>query len=269
MTARRLVVLTRPALEYRAPPDLPAAFGSVEASWLPALNLTPFSNTKSAIGAWLSTTNGQPRLVIFVSPGAIALSRPAFPTIWPADLPVAVMGRGSATVAQAAGIMPHQLIWPDAAGGFSQDAAGLWAVLSERTVCWAGMAVLLVKGEGGRPWLADRLQNKAAKLAIVIAYRRAAAVWHEKQLQELQNWLRAALQKSLSVAWHLTSSEGSACLAKKLRHCLPADLQQTAFAADVLATHPRIAAAAHEAGFSAVRTIAPGWPALQDALDFP
>ncbi|WP_204267546.1 uroporphyrinogen-III synthase, partial [Escherichia coli] len=54
----------------------------------------------------------------------------------------------------------------------SLDSEHLWEQLSERRN-WAGARVLLLRGDGGRDWLAERLAECGAQVEAVTVYHRA------------------------------------------------------------------------------------------------
>src|SRR5439155_1658691 len=98
---------------------------------------------------------------------------------------------------------------PDAA---QFDSEALWERLAARD--WRGAPVLVVRGDGGRDWLAQRLRERGAQVAFVAAYHRAAPRFDAAQRQLLdatlppQRWLwtGAALLllltlMSLALAW--------------------------------------------------------------------
>ncbi|KAF0812498.1 Uroporphyrinogen-III synthase [Andreprevotia sp. IGB-42] len=103
-------------------------------------------------------------LAAFVSPSAIdavfaALARP-----WPAWLPAAVVGPGSAARARECGI--GTLISPET----RFDSEGLLAEPAMHA--FTGKRIVLFRGESGRELLVEGLATMAGNLTIVPAYRR-------------------------------------------------------------------------------------------------
>lgn len=143
-------------------------------------------------------------LVVFVSPNAVQQAFSAMPEgfRWPQDVPVAVVGPASAQALAAHGVEPptHSVIRPDThADDARQDSEALYARLDPAQL--SGREVLLVRGNGGREWLADRLREAGVAVRAVEAYRRSVPV------PDAAAW--AALREVLAGrhAWTLTSSE--------------------------------------------------------------
>jgi uroporphyrinogen-III synthase len=90
----------------------------------------------------------------------------------------------------------------------------------------------------GRPWLAEQLTAAGAQVDVVVSYERSAPVFDAAGLMLMAN---AATDKSI---WLLSSSEAVA----NLGSILNLDWSH----ARAVATHPRIAQAARDAGFGVV-----------------
>jgi uroporphyrinogen-III synthase len=101
--------------------------------------------------------------------------------------------------------------------------------------------VLLVRGDGGRDWLADTLRRHGARLAFVAAYRRTAPHLDAAE----QALLADAIARPGEHLWIFSSSEA-------IDHLLRACDGQRWAASRALATHPRIAERARSAGFGEV-----------------
>ena len=188
-------------------------------------------------------------LVMFVSPNAVQrffALRPAGQP-WPAGLIAGGTGPGTRRALARAGV-PEALIRtpgaqdPAYAGPFDSEA--LWQCLAGQA--WAGSQALIVRGEGGREWLADALRQQGAQVHFVEAYRRTAAVLQAPGLATLQ----AALHSPSGHLWLLSSSEAVGHLTQLAPGARWADHQ-------ALATHPRIAQAAQALGFGRVGLAAP------------
>ena len=89
------------------------------------------------------------------------------------------------------------------------DSEALWERLRSRD--WNGARVLVVRGDGGRDWLADRLRDAGATVATVGAYRRIAPTFAADararlgalvagDVREIDDRLRAAEQPDDVVA---------------------------------------------------------------------
>jgi uroporphyrinogen-III synthase len=121
---------------------------------------------------------------------------------------------------------------------------------------WHGAPVLIVRGDGGREWLADTLREQGAQVALLAAYRRSAP--------ELDAAGRALLQAALgaprSHLWFFSSSEAIANLA-----VLAGDAADWSLAR-ALATHPRIAARAQQLGLADVTLTRPTLAAVSACI---
>lgn len=228
-------------------------------------------------------------LTVFISPNAVAhalgrlihLSSPegreaAGDTnagdLWPATLPVAVVGPGSAQALADAGVAApkHRVIVPPGGPAARFDSEALLEQLDLTAL--AGRRVLLVRGDGGRELLADTLRANGAQVDIVSAYTRRAPE------PDTATWaaLEARLASPARCAWVLTSSEAVRYLATLLaarygtRDGLhtpgtPQVLAQI-LAATCFTSHARIADAARAAGFDRITQCAPGDENLLAAL---
>ncbi|MBX3652901.1 MAG: uroporphyrinogen-III synthase [Ramlibacter sp.] len=162
-------------------------------------------------------------------------------------------GPGTRDALLAAGVAPGQIEAPaEDAGQFDSEA--LWQRVGGTVQ--AGDRVLIVRGAdsrgqaSGRDWLAGQLQAAGARVDQVLAYERHAPQWTVAQ--------RALAQAAAGdgSVWLFSSSEAVA----NLRHAMPGQSWQRARA---VATHPRIAGAAREAGFGVV---CESRPALADVV---
>ena len=261
-----LVLVTRPQPQAGEWVASLRALG-LHAVALPLLGIAPPADPRPVRAAWSRLAGsanrgatdpapaGLPALVMFVSPSAVErffAFKPA-DLAWPAGVIAAGTGPGSRRALLAAGVPVTALLTPpDDVVRFDSEA--LWAVLRGR-VQWAGSAALIVRGEGGRDWLADTLRQHGAAVHFVEAYRRTAPVLDAPAQAALQQ----ALAQPAACCWLFSSSEA-------VRH-LPAlapgvDWSQ----ARALATHPRIAAAAHRLGVGRVGQVPPRPEAVAKAL---
>jgi uroporphyrinogen-III synthase len=187
-----------------------------------------------------------PAVVMFVSPSAVdrffALAPAAWR--WPATTLAAGTGPGTAAALRAAGVPGPAIVTPaEAAGRFDSEA--LWSVLQSRCH-WPGSPAWIVRGEGGRDWLADTLRQQGAQVHLVEAYRRTVPVPDAGG----QAALARALAQPAAHCWLFSSSEA----AGHLPALAPgADWSQ----AHALATHPRIADAARRLGITQVQLVQP------------
>jgi uroporphyrinogen-III synthase len=155
-------------------------------------------------------------------------------------------GPGTRRALLRAGVAANQIDAP-ATGQFDSEA--LWQLVQSSVR--PGQWVLIVRGTDahqtlaaavpgvGRDWLAQALRSAGAEVDFVVAYGRRAPLWSLPQLALAQS---AAQDGSL---WLFSSAEAIG----NLRQLLP---QQDWALARALATHPRIAQAARDAGFGVV-----------------
>lgn len=194
-------------------------------------------------------------LAMFVSPNAVAHWRARLPAdwAWPAGVWAGATGPGTQAALRAAGVPEASIVAPPADGG-RFDSEALWAELAPRRD-WRGARVQIVRGVGGRDWLADTLRAAGAAVRFVEAYRRSAPVPDPAG--------RAVLAEALAApahhAWLFSSSEA-------VGH-LPALAPGADWAAArALATHPRIAEAARALGCGRVDLVSPSPEAVAAAL---
>ena len=153
---------------------------------------------------------------------------------------------------RAAGVPETALVEPAASAG-RLDSEALWAQLASRD--WRGRRALIVRGEDGRDWLADALRGAGAAVDFVAAYRRCAPQPDAEGLA----LLAAAQAAPQDHTWLFSSSEAVG----HLRTLAPGAGWARSRA---LATHPRIAQAARDAGFDDVRAVSPTPQAVAVAL---
>ncbi|WP_409333755.1 fused uroporphyrinogen-III synthase HemD/membrane protein HemX [Burkholderia sp. Bp8963] len=194
-------------------------------------------------------------LVIFVSPNAIDRALAQYGAIWPNALPVGVVGPGSVAALERHGIAApaYRVIAPQAPADGSAphyDSESLFACIEAAfggTAALAGKRVLIVRGDGGREWLADRLREAGADVQLVAAYRRVVPE------PRIGTWERVhALLGGEPHAWLVTSSEGVRNL-HELAHAHLTDAEIDALKhAPLVTPHPRIEQTARALGFDRI-----------------
>jgi uroporphyrinogen-III synthase len=243
------VLVTRPAAQAAGWVERLRAAG-LDARALPLIGIEPATDTAALRSAW--DTLPTQALAMFVSPNAVTgffAARPAGAR-WPEALRAAATGPGTVDALVAAGVARERCIAP-ATPPF--DSAALWQQLAGEA--WAGRTVLIVRGDGGRDEFARSLREAGAAVHFVAAYRRTAPAWSaaERALAD------AALAAPQSHVWLLSSGEAVGHLAA----LLPGARWQSSRA---LASHPRIAARAREAGFGQVGEAPPTLEAIVTVL---
>lgn len=185
-------------------------------------------------------------LVMFVSPSAVAEAAAALGgrLAWPAGVRAAATGPGTVAALQHVGVPAGQIVAPGPQAP-QFDSEALWQQL--RGEDWSGRPVWIVRGEGGRDWLARTLAEAGAQVHLVQGYVRTAPVLSAPELALLAQ----AQATPQAVGWVFSSSEAVDHLA------------QLAPGADwseglAWASHPRIAARARALGLGRVLAVAPG-----------
>ena len=209
----------------------------IEAVALPLIDIAPVADEQPLREAWRRLDTYA--LLMFVSANAVQHFMRLQPAsaAWPAQLLAASTGPGTSAALREAGVPPALLVEP---AGEVFDSEALWQQL--RTRDWQGRRVLVVRGEGGRDWLAEQLRERGATVDFVAAYRRCPP-----QLDAAaRSLLDAALAQPQQHLWAISSSEAAAHLA---RLAPQADWR----AAVAVAPHPRIVQALQQLGFGQVR----------------
>ena len=247
------VLVTRPAAQAAEWTRALRAEG-VDAVALPLIAIGPPADSGAVRAAWDALA--LQRLVVFASPNAaerfFAL-RPA-PARWPAGVRAASMGPGTSAALLRLGVPATQVVEPDRAAA-QFDSEALWAQLEGND--WRGARVLWVRGDGGRPWLADTLRARGAEVTPLAAYRRAAPAFDAAERARLD----AALALPARHLWFFSSSEAIDNLAATTA----GDVADWAAAA-ALATHPRIAERARRHGFGRVAESRPTLEAVRACI---
>lgn len=186
------------------------------------------------------------RACIFISANAVNVAWPtlsaAHPDGWPSAVAAATVGPGS-----AAALKSHHIplvVLPER----NFDSEGLLAApFFEQRHC-RGQAFVLIRGEGGRDFLAQSLRERGARVDEVAVYRRQL---HPAALQELQIWCIVGTEPGVLL---VSSSESL----QRVMSAASADLALALKACPVLAPHPRIAEAARQLGWTRVAVTAGG-----------
>ena len=247
------VLVTRPQPQAAQWVGQLAALG-VQAAAVPLLGIGAPADPEAVVLAWARLASH--RAVMFVSPNAVERFFAAAPGAgdghagWPDGVWAAGTGPGTQAALARAGVPAQQVLCPPADGG-RFDSESLWPLLAERGP-WAGASMLIVRGEGGRDWLADRVRAEGATVEFIEAYRRL----DPKLDDEAMRAVTEALAHPADHVWLLSSSEAVRHLP---RLCPGVDWS----ASRALATHPRIAAAASDIGFGEVSAVAPTSGAVQ------
>ncbi|WP_343050010.1 fused uroporphyrinogen-III synthase HemD/membrane protein HemX [Burkholderia guangdongensis] len=219
----------------------------------PLIDIAPLDDPAPLAAALASLADCA--LVIFVSPNAIDRAFAQFGAIWPNALPVGVVGPGSVAALARHGVAApaYRVIAPQAPADGSPphyDSEHLYASIDAAfggIAALAGKRVLIVRGDGGREWLADKLREAGADVALVAAYRRVVPE------PRIGAWQRVhALLGGEPHAWLVTSSEGMRNLHELAQaHLTEAEIDALK-RAPLVTPHPRIAQTARALGFDRI-----------------
>jgi uroporphyrinogen-III synthase len=234
--AGRTIVVTRPAQQAAALAEcIVAAGGSV--LLFPVIEIADLDDLRGfhAIVDRLEAFD----LAIFISPNAVAQAMTLISArrAWPAQLPVATVGRASARLLAAQGV--RDIAVPER---FDSEALLELPALTAA----AGKRIVIFRGVGGRELLGETLVKRGATVEYAECYRR-------KRPPADAAVLSGAWQRGQLDAVTVTSSEG----VRNLVEMLGAGRELLA-AVPCFAPHRRIAATAREAGFRCVHETAAG-----------
>jgi uroporphyrinogen III methyltransferase/synthase len=247
------VVVTRPPGQSAALLTLLAAAG-FEALEFPLIDIGPVVDAaplRAALDELYAPAPHGYALVVFVSPNAIDQTFGVLASAWPVSVPIGVVGPGSiaALARQGVAAPAHTVVSPAAGFDARYDSEALYAAIETHFGAHGlrEQRVLIVRGDGGREWLAERLTEAGAKVEKVAAYRRIVPE------PSMRKWERVhELLAGVPHAWLLTSSEGVRNLDELAREHLTADETERLRHAPLVAPHPRIAEAARQAGFDRI-----------------
>ncbi|SDC70628.1 fused uroporphyrinogen-III synthase HemD/membrane protein HemX [Paraburkholderia lycopersici] len=260
------VVITRPAGQSETLAAQLAQHGMRTLDF-PLIAIAPVSDEaplRAALGALERYA-----LVVFVSPNAVDRAFACYASvsaIWPPALPVAVVGPASVAALERHGVAEpdHRVVSPAGTGDEARfDSESLYAALETAfgANAFAGKRVLIVRGDGGREWLAERLREAGAEVETVAAYRRIVPE------PPIAAWTRVhALLEGAPHAWLVTSSEGVRNLDELARDHLTAGEIVELHHAPVVAPHPRIAETARSMGFDRITVSGAGDERIVETL---
>lgn len=223
----------------------------IEAVALPLLAIEAPSDTGACHQAWHGLA--EHAIVMFVSPNAVtrffAAGGPG--AAWPAGLRAAAPGPGTAKALVAHGVPPEAVVEPPP-GSAAFDSEHLWPLLQDED--WHGASVLIVRGDGGRDWLAERWRDAGARVSNLEVYRRVEPRWTPQELALLADAGASPRQH----VWLFSSSQAVQTLVSRAR---PSPGSRA------LATHPSIVRTAREAGFTEVRQAQPDLDSVVHCLE--
>lgn len=219
------------------------------ASHIPFLAITP-KPAEQALNA-VAQQLDRYRAVLFVSANAIQTSWPVLTSKmpWPASLAAASVGPGTARVLRHLGV--EQVLMPTE----RFDSEGLMALPFFSEENCHGQSFALIRGEGGRDFLAHTLRARGAHVDEVASYQRHLNPHAVPALQRLYE----QTPPTLAV---ISSSESL----QRVMQAMPEDLAVRFRSSMVLVPHLRIAEAARLLGFEHVMVTAGGDQGILDTL---
>ena len=242
------IIVTRPLAQAETLVAQLLAAGA-DAVALPLIDIAPVADTQPLQRAWMELP--ALALLMFVSANAVQHFMRQQPPggSWPEQVLAGSTGPGTSAALREAGMPESCIVEPS---GEDFDSEALWQRLRGRD--WQGRRVMVVRGEGGRDWLAEQLAEAGADLEFVAAYQRVLP----HLSAQARALLAAALAQPQAHLWVFSSSQA-------VDH-----LQQLWPAADWSASaavtpHPRIGAACRSLGFGQVRQVAVSAAALMAA----
>lgn len=258
------VIVTRPHAEGLKWVDALVLAG-YEAVALPLIDVTAAPDVQALQAAWEHIT--QYDAVMFVSGNAVDhffAQKPASAPVWNDDGSIKtrafVTGPGSYAALRRAQVDSACIDMPPRdAGQF--DSESLWAVVGSQVQ--PGWRVLVVRGMGanggaeqgqGRDWFADRVRGAGGQVDFVVAYQRVLPQWEDATRRHAE---RASADGSV---WLFSSSEAITNLTRLCPQCQWS-------AAKAVATHPRIAQVARDAGFGRVCESRPSLAELMASIE--
>jgi uroporphyrinogen-III synthase len=250
------VVVTRPEEAGRRVTAELAALG-VDALWLPAFDLGPAPDPQAVADTLARLADYD--LAIFVSPAAVRATAAVLSDAWPTTTAIAVVGAGTERAVRERLAGANAAIVFSAAGDDAESGSeALWSALSAQPS--PPQRALVLRAQGGREWLLDRLREVGAQVEPLAVYERRAHAPNDADL----DWLHRHAEQG-AVASVVTSSEAVAAFMDAMRDA-PAALAALR-AGPALASHPRIAERLRVSGFGDVRLCAPNAAAIQAAVD--
>lgn len=236
LSGKRFLV-TRPEGQGARLVDGIRAMGG-EAQHIPFLQIEPIAD----LAALQKIAHGllAYRACIFISANAVNAAWPtllaAHPNGWPKTVVAATIGPGTARELHARGVA--EVIVPVS----HFDSEGLLAEPYFAEARCRDQAFALIRGEGGRDFLAETLRARGAQVDEVAVYRRDL---HPLALEKLQAWIRESSETGTML---ISSSESL----RRLLAPASAALSVRIRALPILVPHARIAESAQQLGFRRV-----------------
>ncbi len=283
---RSTVVVTRPAQDAAPLIEMLRERGH-EVVAFPVLGIEPVADAR-ALAARMARIEDY-RLVAFVSPNAIRHALAHRSDAWPRGVTIAVMGPGSVAVLDDLGITSSDVRIVSPADARSEhtvaedalpsatsssgryDSEALLVALDSAIGLHAGFEgrVLIIRGNAGRAWFADRLRERGIAVDEIESYRRVMPAPDAASSSALRRLFRTDARATFIV----TSSEALLNLVAMVATVLEphaSDAPQARawlFRQRIVAPHARIAEKARRMGFSMISLAAPGVSGVVAAIE--
>lgn len=168
------LLLTRPEADSRALAEALAGYGHY-CSLLPMLKIEPLSTLPVVPTGWLE---GFSAVIVVSKPAAQLCLRVLSPSPQALGPRWFAVGSATAAILQAYGLSVSYPTQGD-------DSEALWQLPALTTVLAVpGARVLIVRGEGGREWLAEQLVARGAEVQYLELYRRAVPDYSPHHIAE-------------------------------------------------------------------------------------
>ena len=214
---------------------------------LPLIEIVPHGEQFEALEVHEALT--QTDWVSFVSPNAFMMTHQLFKKhelLWPSHLKIAVVGGGTESSILQSGLVFQQIVKPLESG--SWDSEGLWDALVKVQPQWNDLKVVMIHGDGGRNFLAEKLLDCGAKIHEFSVYRRDCLslddpAWQQVDVNESSIWVFNSSQAAEFLSQGLQELDINPLFLKK----------QLA-----IVSHPRILENVLKLGFTKTKLIEPG-----------
>lgn len=238
----RGILVTRPAARAVRLCDRIRQAGG-EAVFFSTLEIISISHMDSTSIAFEETNIINSNVLVFVSPTAVEHGLDRFRACWPAGVTVAAVGGGTARALRERGV--DSILAPLQGA----DSEALAALPELRDM--AGRRVVIIRGEGGRAWLADTLRARGARVDYAECYRRVCPDTDIAPL--VARWRGGSI-----AAVTITSRQAL----DNLFAMLPDDALELARKTPLFAVHARLAEHAFTLGFGEIVTTGAGDDAI-------
>jgi len=196
-------------------------------------------------------------LVVFVSPNAIDAAFQFIPS-WPGSVAIGIVGEGSRLALQRHGVDESHATIHAPRNSERMDSEELFKSLPLEQL--RGRRALIVRGQAGRDFLSEALQQQGVEVEFLTAYRRLAPQLNAQNRLQLLDLLDGGAD------WVITSSEALRNLLHLARLAGGEERVVKLQRQRIVVSHHRIAETAREQGFVQVVLTGSGDERLLAAL---